>query len=139
MIIVKGWFELTGTLMEGKSEMTPSGVTMWYLTSSARFRSCAAEFALQSHMESNTQPLKFVSFAMDAHEKRIKEQRRKYTKSIAKGCASEALAELSELARDAGPTDYFKKRWDVLFWYEKLDKEGLGERAKDIADRWAEV
>lgn len=76
---------------------------------------------------------------MDVQEGRIEEQTRKYSKSIAKGCSSDALAELAGLAGDADPTDYFKDRWEVQFWYEKLDKEGLGERAKDIADRWVEV
>lgn len=76
---------------------------------------------------------------MDAKDEKISQQVRKYSSSIAKGCSTDALAEIAGLAEDAEPTRFFKDRWDVRFWYEKLDKEGLGERAKDVADRWAEV
>lgn len=75
---------------------------------------------------------------MDTNEK-VEEQTRKYVNSIAKSCPSELLGEIARLAKDADPTDYFKERWEIQFWYERLDREGLGEKAKNIADRWVEV
>lgn len=73
-------------------------------------------------------------------ENKIADQTRKYITSVGRGSPPESIIDLAHFACDAKPTEYFRSRSSVRFWYETVEKPNLLPRAKgDVVDYWVSV